>query len=67
MRNIITIVLSSLSVLMLLSTLFCGFWLHSHEITAEGIAFHTKIAVGTSVLFLATLIVALAGLLGAPK
>lgn len=53
--KVASFVLSSISILLVLSTLLCGFWLHSHGADPEGVAFHMKLASVTGVFVLISL------------
>jgi len=60
MIKIITIVMSVISVLMLGSTLLCGFWIRSHTPAGSAadpgsLVFHMQIAVASVVVVLITL------------
>ncbi len=57
--NTIAILLSSISGLMLVSTLICGFWIRSQGSTPESLAFHGRFAVATSLVTLSALAVLL--------
>lgn len=42
----ISIIAASISILLLLSTLICGAWIHSHPpVTPDSLAFHMKIGI----------------------
>ncbi len=56
----VSIILSVVSILMMGSTLLCGFWLRSHTAAGTatdptGVTFHIQIAVATVVCVLVTL------------
>lgn len=58
--KVLSIVLGSISVLLLGSTLLCGFWINSHTPAgsapdASSIAFHMQIAVVTALFVLGAL------------
>jgi len=58
--KVLSIVLGSISVLLLGSTLLCGFWISSHTPAgsapeASSITFHMQIAVATAVFVLGAL------------
>jgi hypothetical protein len=58
--KVLSIVLGSISVLLLGSTLLCGFWINSHTPAgvapeASSITFHMQIAVATALFVLAAL------------
>ncbi len=55
--EMIAIILTSATVLMLGSTLLCGLWLRAKGSTPEGVAFHAKLAVPSAILALVTVII----------
>jgi hypothetical protein len=59
--KVVFIVLSSLSVLGLLSTLICGFWIRGNSATitdmASSLNFHQNIAIFSIVMTIATIVV----------
>ncbi len=62
----VSIILGSISVLLLLSTLICGFWIRSQSAAgtppdASSITFHMQIAVATAIFVLAALGVSIFG------
>jgi hypothetical protein len=62
----VSIILSSISMLLLVSTLICGFWIRSQTPAgsppdASSITFHMQIAVATTIFVLAALGVSLFG------
>lgn len=55
--KIVSILLSSVSILMVLSTLICGFWIRANGAPAESVDFHMKLGAATGVLVLISLVV----------
>jgi hypothetical protein len=58
--KVVSIVLGSISILLLGSTLLCGFWINSHTAPgtapeASSITFHMQIAVATALFVIASL------------
>ena len=50
--KIASLVLSSIGLLLMLSTLICGLWIHSHGAPANSVAFHGRIAVASVIITL---------------
>lgn len=50
--KIISIVISSIGALLMLYTMICGFWIHSHGATPQEVAYHSRYGITSIVVLL---------------